>query len=59
MTTGQKPSTFQMMKLAANSEFRAATQKLSEELLKAGIDLKSPVSDIVYVCQVSDSSVPM
>ncbi|KAG2152027.1 hypothetical protein BD769DRAFT_1402715 [Suillus cothurnatus] len=35
------PSTFQMMKLAANSEFREAAQKVVSELQKAGVDLTS------------------
>ncbi|KAG2348682.1 hypothetical protein BDR05DRAFT_839516, partial [Suillus weaverae] len=33
------PSAFQMMKLAANSEFREAAQKVVSELQKAGVDL--------------------
>jgi hypothetical protein len=37
------PSTFQMMKLAANSEFREAAQKVVSELQKAGVDLTSQV----------------
>ncbi|KAG1780193.1 hypothetical protein EV702DRAFT_1081390 [Suillus placidus] len=35
------PSAFQMMKLAANSEFREAAQKVVSELQKAGVDLTS------------------
>ncbi|KAG0705469.1 hypothetical protein DFH29DRAFT_906631 [Suillus ampliporus] len=35
------PSTLQMMKLAANSEFRQAAQKVVTELQKAGVDVTS------------------
>ncbi|OAX42880.1 hypothetical protein K503DRAFT_262257 [Rhizopogon vinicolor AM-OR11-026] len=35
------PSTMQMMRLAANSEFREAAQKVVTELQKAGVDLTS------------------
>ncbi|OJA20878.1 hypothetical protein AZE42_00864 [Rhizopogon vesiculosus] len=35
------PSTMQMMRLAANSEFRQAAQKVVTELQKAGVDLTS------------------
>ncbi|KAG1753841.1 uncharacterized protein EDB91DRAFT_419925 [Suillus paluster] len=35
------PSTLQMMKLAANSEFRQAAQKVVTELQKAGVDITS------------------
>ncbi|KAG2146630.1 hypothetical protein DEU56DRAFT_785542 [Suillus clintonianus] len=35
------PSTLQMMRLAANSEFREAAQKVVTELQNAGVDLTS------------------
>jgi len=37
------PSTFKMMKLAANSEFRGSLTRVTEEMKKAGLDLTSPV----------------
>ncbi|KAH7904455.1 hypothetical protein BJ138DRAFT_1119399 [Hygrophoropsis aurantiaca] len=40
-TTSGPPSTMQMMRLAANSEFRQAAQKVVEELKNAGVDLTS------------------
>ncbi|KAK7470852.1 hypothetical protein VKT23_002268 [Stygiomarasmius scandens] len=38
-TSGKKPTTMQMMKLAFNSEVKAASLRLKEELDKAGIDI--------------------
>jgi len=37
-----KPSTFKMLKLAANPEFRASITRVTEEMKKAGVDLTSP-----------------
>ena len=37
------PTTMQMMRLAGNSEFRAAVQRVTEEMKNAGVDLKSKV----------------
>ncbi|EPQ32244.1 uncharacterized protein PFL1_00441 [Pseudozyma flocculosa PF-1] len=39
MSSGEKPSMFQMMKLASNSEIREATGKLMHELKEAGMDV--------------------
>ncbi|KZP24580.1 hypothetical protein FIBSPDRAFT_1042043 [Athelia psychrophila] len=41
MGTGKMPSKMQMLRLATNSEFRAAAQKVVEELKNAGVDLNS------------------
>lgn len=41
LTCGQ-PSVFKIMKLAANSDFKNAMKRVSEELQKAGIDISSP-----------------
>ncbi|KAF9468930.1 hypothetical protein BDZ94DRAFT_552645 [Collybia nuda] len=38
---GKQPSTLQMMKLAAKSEFRATIKRVSEEMKKAGVDFGS------------------
>jgi len=40
---GEKPSTMQMLKLAANAEFRAASTKMMEEFKKAGVDVHDKV----------------
>lgn len=37
--TGEKPSMWQMVKLARNQEVRDATTKVMEELKNAGIDV--------------------
>jgi hypothetical protein len=37
------PSTLQMMRLAANAEFRQAAQKVVTELQNAGVDITSQV----------------
>jgi len=42
-TGGKKPTTMQMMKLAFNSEVKAASLRLKEELDKAGIDITDKV----------------
>ncbi|KAN0066052.1 hypothetical protein ACQY0O_000145 [Thecaphora frezii] len=39
ITSGQRPSVMQLMKIAANSEIRSASAKVMEELQKAGIDV--------------------
>lgn len=44
------PSTLQMMKLAGNSEFRQAAQKVVTELQKAGVDLTSQVRNFSRRC---------
>ena len=36
------PSNFQLLKLAANADFRTAAKKVMEELKKAGVDVTSP-----------------
>ncbi|TFK43138.1 hypothetical protein BDQ12DRAFT_674463 [Crucibulum laeve] len=41
LASGKPPSGMQMMRLAANSEFREAASTMVEELKKAGVDLKS------------------
>lgn len=38
------PSTMQLMRLAANSEFRTAVQRVVSEMKNAGVDLNSAVS---------------
>jgi hypothetical protein len=45
--SGKPPSTLQMMKLAANSEFREGAKRVVEEMQKAGVDLKSKVRFLV------------
>jgi hypothetical protein len=40
---GSKPSTFQMLKLATNSEFREASKNVVQEFQNAGVDLNSKV----------------
>lgn len=37
-----RPSTFKIMKLATNPEFRASLKRVKEEMEKAGLDLNSP-----------------
>lgn len=44
------PSTMQMMRLAANSDFRQAAQKVVTELQKAGVDLTSQVRKFSQGC---------
>jgi hypothetical protein len=44
MTT--TPSKMQMLRLASNSEFRAAAQKVVTEVKNAGVDLNSAVGVI-------------
>lgn len=46
------PSTMQMMKLAANSEFRQAAQKVVTELQNAGVDITSQVSKFSPRCSL-------
>ncbi|KAF8897347.1 hypothetical protein BD779DRAFT_1490324 [Infundibulicybe gibba] len=41
LSSGKRPSTLQMLKLASNSEFRTGAQRVVEELQKAGVDFKS------------------
>jgi len=41
IAAGQKPSTWQMLRLAANLEFREAAKRVMDELQKAGIDVTS------------------
>ncbi|KAF9013349.1 hypothetical protein BDQ17DRAFT_1419508 [Cyathus striatus] len=50
-----KPSAFQMIKLAANSDFRAAASRLMEEMQKAGIDVKSKevLNEIMSISKLS------
>jgi len=42
-----KPSTLQMLKLAANSNFREASKKVVEEFQNVGVDLRSKVRSFV------------
>ena len=42
------PSKMTMLRLAANSEFRAAAENLVKELKNAGVDLSSPVG--IHIC---------
>lgn len=49
------PSKMTMLRLAANSEFRAAAENLVKELKNAGVDLSSPVRiySVLQYCLVS------
>jgi hypothetical protein len=42
-----KPSTLQMLKLAANAKFREASKKVVEEFQNVGVDLRSKVRSFV------------
>lgn len=44
-SSGQPPSSFQMMKLATSSEFRDAAKRVVDEMQKAGVDLRSKVGN--------------
>ncbi|KAF8076187.1 hypothetical protein FPV67DRAFT_1470660 [Lyophyllum atratum] len=41
LTSGKKPSTLKMAKLAMNSRFREQMKKMAEEMNKAGVDFNS------------------
>lgn len=45
---GKQPSTLQMIKLAANSELRAAVKRVAEEMKKADVDFGSKVQLFNY-----------
>ncbi|KAF9449925.1 hypothetical protein P691DRAFT_758669 [Macrolepiota fuliginosa MF-IS2] len=41
LSSGKPPSTLQMLKLAANPDFREGAKRVGEELQKAGVDFQS------------------
>jgi len=45
---GTKPSMFQMMKLATNSEFKEASKNVFQEFRNAGVDLTSKVMWLLF-----------